>query len=130
MDAIERFGSGGPWEERFGYCRAVRAGDLLFVSGTTAVDEDGVVHGVGDPAAQTAYVLDRIEAALGRAGARIDEVVRTRVYVTDASRAEEVGRVHGERFGEHPPASSMVEVAALLDARMLVEIEAVAYVGP
>ncbi|MDP1848880.1 MAG: RidA family protein [Solirubrobacteraceae bacterium] len=126
---IERFSSGGPWEERFGYSRAVRAGDLLFVAGTTAVDEDGVVRGIGDAAAQTAFVLDRIEAALAAAGASLEHVVQTRMFITDVSRAEEVGRVHGERFGAHPPASAVVEVSALLDPRMLVEVEAVAYLG-
>ena len=129
MPGIERFASGGPWEERFGYSRAVRAGDLVLVAGTTAVDEDGVVRGIGDAGAQTAFVLDRIDAALATAGARMDQVVQTRMYITDVSRAEEIGRAHEERFGEHPPASAMVAVAALLDSRMLVEIEAVAYVG-
>ena len=129
MPGIERFRSGGPWEERFGYSRAVRAGDLLFVAGTTAIDEDGVVRGIGDAGAQTAFVLDRIDAALAAAGARMDQVVQTRMYITDVSRAEEIGRAHEERFGEHPPASAIVEVAALLDPRMLVEIEAVAYVS-
>ena len=126
---IERLSSGGPWEQRFGYSRAVRAGDLLFVAGTTAIDEDGVVRGIGDAAAQTAFVLDRIEAALAAAGASLEQVVQTRMFITDVSRAEDVGRAHGERFGADPPASAMVEVAALLDPRMLVEIEAVAYVG-
>ena len=129
MPGIERFASGGPWEERFGYSRAVRAGDLLFVAGTTAIDEDGVVRGIGDAGAQTEFVLDRIAAALAAAGASMEQVVQTRMFITDAGRAEEVGRAHGERFAAHPPASAMVEVAALLDPRMLVEIEAVAYVG-
>jgi len=127
--SIERFSSGGPWEARFGYSRAVRAGDLVLVAGTTAVDEDGVVRGIGDAGAQTAFILDRIEAALAQAGATLEQVVLTRMFVTDVSRAEEMGRVHGERFGEHPPASSMIGVDALLDPRMLVEIEAMAYVG-
>ena len=126
---IERFGSGGAWEQRFGYSRAVRAGDFVLVAGTTAIDEDGVVHEIGDAGAQTAFVLDRIEAALALAGARIDQVVRTRMFVTDMSRAEEIGRAHGARFADHPPVSTMVAVAALIDPRMLVEIEAVAYVG-
>lgn len=129
MVGIERIASGGPWEERFGYSRAVRAGDLVHVAGTTAIDEDGVVRGIGDAGAQTEFVLDRIAAALEQAGASLAQVVRTRIYVTDVSRAEEIGRVHGERFGAHPPASSMVGVGALLDPRMLVEIEAMAYVG-
>jgi enamine deaminase RidA (YjgF/YER057c/UK114 family) len=127
--AIERFGSGGPYEERFGYCRAVRAGAFVLVAGTTAVDEDGVVRALGDAGGQTAFVLDAIEAALARAGARMDQVVQTRMYVTDISRCEEIGRAHADRFGMHPPVSAMVEVAALMDPRMLVEIEAVAYVG-
>jgi enamine deaminase RidA (YjgF/YER057c/UK114 family) len=126
---IERFGSGAPWEESFGYSRAVRAGDLVFVAGTTAIDEDGVVRGVGDAGAQVHHVLDAIEAALASAGARIDQVVPTRMYVVDISRSGEIGRAHGERFGAIAPVSSMVQVAALIDPRMLVEIEAVAYVG-
>jgi enamine deaminase RidA (YjgF/YER057c/UK114 family) len=126
---IERFGSGGPWEQRFGYSRAVRAGDFVLVAGTTAVDEDGVVACPGDAGGQVAVVLDAIEAALGRAGARMEQVVQTRMYVTDISRAEEIGRAHGDRFGQIAPVSAIVQVAALLDARMLVEIEAVAYVG-
>ena len=130
MAGIERFASGAPWESRFGYCRAVRAGDHVHVAGTTAVDEDGVVLGVGDAAAQAEFVLDRIAAALARAGASLEQVVLTRMFVTDISRADEIGRVHGARFSDHPPASSMVQVAALMDPRMLVEIEAVAYVGP
>jgi enamine deaminase RidA (YjgF/YER057c/UK114 family) len=127
---IERFASGGPWEAKFGYCRAVRAGDLVLVAGTTAVDEDGVVRGVGDAGAQTEFVLDRIAAALAQSGASLEQVVLTRMFVTDISRAEEIGRVHGARFAAHPPVSSMVQVAALMDPRMLVEIEAMAYVGP
>jgi enamine deaminase RidA (YjgF/YER057c/UK114 family) len=126
---IERFGSGGPWERRFGYSRAVRAGDLVLVSGTTAIDEDGVVRCPGDAGGQVEVVLDAIEAALARAGARMDQVVRTRILVTDIGRAEEIGRAHGDRFGAIAPAATMVEVAALIDPRMLVEIEAVAYVG-
>lgn len=130
MGGIERFASGGPWEERFGYSRAVRAGDLVFVAGTTAVDEDGVVRGIGDAGAQAAFALERIAAALAQAGASLDQVVRTRIFVTDIGRGEEIGRAHGAAFGAHPPATAMVEVAALLDPRMLVEIEAVAHVGP
>ena len=107
----------------------MRAGDVVLVAGTTAIDEDGVVHGIGDAGAQTAFVLDRIEAALALADARMDQVVRTRMFVTDMSRSEEIGRAHGERFADHPPVSTMVQVAALIDPRMLVEIEAVAYVG-
>ncbi len=129
MPGIERFGSGGAWEERFGYARAVRAGAFALVAGTTAIDEDGVVHGVGDAGAQAAFVLDRIEAALTVAGARMDQVVQTRMFVTDVSCAEAIGRAHGARFAGHPPVSTMVQVVALIDPRMLVEIEAVAWVG-
>ena len=128
--AVERIGSGGPWEASFGYSRAVRCGELVLVAGTTAVDEDGVVLSPGDAGGQVHVVIDRIERALAQAGARLEQVVQTRMFVSDIRRAEEIGRAHGERFGEHPPVSTMVEVQALLDPRMLVEIEAVAYVGP
>ena len=88
-----------------------------------------VAGAIGDAGAQTAFVLDRIAAALAAAGASMEQVVQTRMFITDVSRAEEIGRAHEERFAAHPPASAMVQVAALLDPRMLVEIEAVAYVG-
>ena len=126
---IERIDSGAPWERSFGYSRVVRAGDFVHVAGTTAIDEDGVVCSPGDAAGQVAFVLDAIEAALARAGARMEQVVQTRMYVTDISRADEYGRAHGERFGEIAPVTTMLQVAALIDPRMLVEIEAVAYVG-
>ncbi len=130
MSEVERFGSGGPWESAYGYSRAVRCGEHVLVAGTTAVTKDGVVLANGDAAGQVAAILDAIELALNNAGARMDQVVQTRMFVTDISRADEIGRAHGERFGQHPPVSTMVQVAALLDPRMLVEIEAVAYVGP
>jgi enamine deaminase RidA (YjgF/YER057c/UK114 family) len=126
---VERFASGAPWEEGFGYSRAVRAGDFVLVAGTTAVDEDGVVRSPGDAAGQVEVALDAIAAALERAGARMDQVVQTRMYVTDISRSQEIGRAHGDRFRDAPPVTSMVEVQALIDPRILVEIEAVAYVG-
>jgi enamine deaminase RidA (YjgF/YER057c/UK114 family) len=107
----------------------VRCGDLVLVAGTTAVTEDGVVLGHGDVSIQVEAILDAIERALAQAGARLDQVVQTRMFVTDIAHAEEIGRAHGERFGGHPPVSTMVQVAALMDPRMLVEIEAVAYVG-
>jgi enamine deaminase RidA (YjgF/YER057c/UK114 family) len=129
VTGIERYASGGPWETGFGYSRAVRAGELVLVAGTTAIDEDGVVRGVGDAGAQAAFALDNVAAALAQAGARMDQVVQTRMFVTDIARAEEIGRAHGERFGAHPPVSTMVQVAALIDPRMLVEIEAVAHLG-
>jgi enamine deaminase RidA (YjgF/YER057c/UK114 family) len=129
VSGVERFGSGVSWEASFGYSRAVRCGDFVLVAGTTAIDEDGVVRSPGDAGGQLHVVVDLIEAALAQAGARLDQVVQTRMYVTDIARAEEIGRAHGERFGKHPPVTSMVQVAALVDPRMLVEIEAVAYVG-
>jgi enamine deaminase RidA (YjgF/YER057c/UK114 family) len=129
VTAIERFGSGAPWESPFGYSRAVRCGDFVLVAGTTAVDEDGVVLAPGDAGGQVHAVLDLVERALAQAGARLEQVVRTRMFVTDISRAGEIGRAHGERFGAASPVTTMVQVAALIDPRMLVEIEAVAYVG-
>ena len=126
---IERFGSGASWERSFGYSRVVRAGDFVIVAGTTAIDEDGVVRAPGDAAGQVGAALEAIEAALVRAGARMEQVVQTRMYVTDISRADEIGRAHGDRFGAIAPVTSMLQVEALIDPRMLVEIEAVAYVG-
>ncbi len=126
---VERFASGAPWEGSFGYSRAVRAGPWVLVGGTAPVDENGVVPAPGDAYGQALYVFDLIEAALERAGARLDQVVQTRMYVTDIGRADEVGRAHGDRFGDTRPVTSMVEVGALIDPRMLVEIEALAYVG-
>ena len=127
--SIARFSSGAPWEARFGYSRAVRCGELVYVAGTTAANEDGVVLSPGDAAGQVHAIVDIIERALTGAGASIEQVVQTRIYVTDISRCDEIGRAHAERFGPAPPVSAMVEVAALMDPRMLVEIEAVAYVG-
>jgi enamine deaminase RidA (YjgF/YER057c/UK114 family) len=126
---VERFGSGGQWEQSFGYSRAVRAGDLVLVAGCTAIDEDGVVRCPGDAGGQVDAALDAVEAALAQAGARMEHVVQTRMFVTDISRSDEIGRAHGARFGEIRPVTAMLEVQALIDPRMLVEIEAVAYVG-
>lgn len=121
--------SGTPWEQLAGYSRAVRVGDHVFVSGTTASDQTGAVHGVGDPYAQTVYILRKIEAALTQAGATLGDVVRVRMFVTDISRWEEVGRAHGEVFGEIRPASTMVEISKLVSPEHMVEIEVDAIIG-
>jgi enamine deaminase RidA (YjgF/YER057c/UK114 family) len=125
---IERVSSGAPWEPVIGYSRAVRAGDTVYVSGCTATVE-GEVVAVGDPYEQTRLALQGVVDALARLGAEPRHVVRTRMYVTDISRWQDVGRAHGEVFGDIRPATSMVEVSALIDPRMLVEVEAIAWTG-
>lgn len=126
--ARENISSGGPWEAVIGYSRAVKVGPYVHVSGTTATTPSGVV-GIGDPDEQTKQTLKTIESALAEAGAQMSQVVRTRIYLTDISRWEEVGRAHGEFFGEVRPATCMVEVSKLISPELLVEIEADAYIG-
>lgn len=115
--------SGAPWENVVGYSRAVRVGQHVFVSGTAAVDEQGQTVGVGDAYAQTKFILEKIAKALHQAGASLEQVVRTRMFVTDISQWEAIGRAHGEYFRNIRPATSMVEVSRLIEPEMLVEIE-------
>lgn len=128
MSGAQRLGGDppSPFEGRYGFSRVLRAGPFVLVGGTTSVDPDGVVLG-GGPYEQTIEILRKIEHELGRMSASLADVVSTRVYVTDISRSDDVGRAHGEVFGDLRPLMTMVEVSALIDPRMLVEVETVAY---
>ncbi len=119
-----RVSSGAPWEARVGYCRAVAAGPHVYVSGTAPVAPDGSTFAPGDPVAQTRRCIEIIAAALADLGGDLSHVVRTRMFVTDIALNAEFGKAHAEAFGGHPPASTMVEIRALVDPAMLIEIEA------
>lgn len=128
MSEIQRVFTSAPWEARYGYCRALRLGDRVLVTGTAPVAEGGGVHAPGDPEAQARRCWDIVAGALAELGAGLEHVVRTRMYVTDISQADAFGRVHGAIFASHPPCTTMVEVRGLIDPQMLIEVEVEAWV--
>ncbi len=121
---VQRIFSGVPWESKVGYCRAIRMGNTIAVTGTTSLDETGKIHAPGDPYEQAKRCLEIIERGIKPLGADRRNVIRTRMFVVDIKQWEEIGRAHGEFFADNPPATSMVEVKALIDPQTLVEIEA------
>ena len=123
MHKRQNISSGAKWEDIVGYSRAVRVGNIIEVAGTTAVDQNGQIVGENDAYEQTRFALEKIKAALKEAGATVNDVIRTRIYVTDMSQWEEIGRAHGEYFRDVKPAATMVEVQSLIDPELLVEIE-------
>ncbi len=129
MGEIARISGNAPWEPIVGYSRAVRAGDLVFISGTTSTDHSGALIGIGQMYVQAHQAIENIGAALAGVGLSLRDVVRTRMFATDVSRLEEIARAHREAFGAAPPATSLVEVRRLVHPDMLFEIEAVAYAG-
>ncbi len=120
--------SGAKWEDIVGYSRAVKIGNLIEVTGTVAVDENSMVVGKNDAYIQTKYIIEKIEKILFQAGASLNDIIRTRMFVTDISRWEEYGKAHGEKFGNIRPCTTMIEVSALIDTDFLIEIEATAII--
>jgi enamine deaminase RidA (YjgF/YER057c/UK114 family) len=126
---FQRTFTGAPWEDAVGYCRALRAGNHVYVTGTAPIEDDGTLHGAGDPLAQARRCLEIIKKALASLGLGMDSVVRTRMFVTDIDRWEEFATAHREVFHRHPPTTTMVEVSRLIHPAMLIEIEADAVVS-